>query len=170
LSENVGNDGNGAGFFCGCRPRCKKYLTVWEGDRVRFSVRPQCAAFSEATGRYGDQRIGSKSRTRALSLYETYWLSQSRSVRSFCPFRSSSSHSPVSGFRLNCLLILRQPRSSPDLDNLLLSSIRPKWPVPSCSPVRSRQASLVCASSFGPTKSHPGLIFDPSSQYVTLRQ
>ena len=39
-------------------------LTVWEGDRVRSSVRPHFAAFSEAAGRYGDQRIGSKSLRR----------------------------------------------------------------------------------------------------------
>ena len=51
--------------FCGCRPGCKKFLAVWECDRVRSSVRPHCAAFSEATGRYGDQRIGSKSLRRA---------------------------------------------------------------------------------------------------------
>ena len=31
---------------------------------MRSSVRPHCAAFSEATGRYGDQRIGSKSLRR----------------------------------------------------------------------------------------------------------
>jgi len=166
----LANDWSDAGFFCGCRPGCKKFLTVWEGDRVRSSVRPQCAAFSEAAGRYGDQRVGSKSRTRALCLYETYWFSQPRSVRSFRPFRSSSSHPHVSGFRLRRLPILRQPRSSPDLDNPLLSSVRPKWSAPFCLRVRSRQASLVCALSFGPTRSRLGSIFDPSSQYATLRQ
>ena len=146
----------GAGFFCGCRPGCKKFLTVQESDRVRSSVRPQCAAFSEAAGRYGDQRIGSKSRTRALCLYETYWFSQPRSVRSFRPFRSSSSHPKVSGFSLRLLSILRQPRSAPDLDNLLLSSERPKWSVPSCSPVLLQRASLACALTFDPTRSRPG--------------
>ncbi len=50
--------------FCGCRPGCKKFLTDWRSDRVRSSVRPQFAAFSEAAGRYGDQRIGSKSLRR----------------------------------------------------------------------------------------------------------
>ena len=145
-----------AGFFCGCRPGCKKFLTVQESDRVRSSVRPQCAAFSEAAGRYGDQRIGSKSRTRALCLYETYWFSQPRSVRSFRPFRSSSSHPKVSGFSLRLLSILRQPRSAPDLDNLLLSSERPKWSVPSCSPVLLQRASLACALTFDPTRSRPG--------------
>ena len=32
---------------------------------MRSSVRPLSAAFSEAAGRYGDQRIGSKSHRRA---------------------------------------------------------------------------------------------------------
>ena len=39
----------------------RSFLTDWWSDRVRSSVRPHCAAFSEAAGRYGDQRIGSKS-------------------------------------------------------------------------------------------------------------
>jgi len=36
-------------------------------DRVRTSFRPRCAALPEAAGRYGDQRVGSKSVDRALS-------------------------------------------------------------------------------------------------------
>src|SRR3546814_19679796 len=46
--------------FCGCRPGCKKFLNLWVGDRVRSSVRPLIAAYSEADGRYGDPRIRSK--------------------------------------------------------------------------------------------------------------
>ena len=57
--------------FCGCRPLCKKFLTVRACDRVRTSVRPQCAAFPEAAGRDGDQRIGSKSTSRAFSSYSS---------------------------------------------------------------------------------------------------
>ena len=137
---------------------------------MRSSVRPHCTAFSEAAGRYGDQRIGSKSRTRALCLYETYWFSQPRSVRSFRPFRSSSSHPQVSGFSLRLLSILRQPRSSPDLDNLLSSSAQPRWCGPFCWPVQLQQASLVCVSTCGPARSRPGQAFDPPMQYVSLRQ
>jgi hypothetical protein len=51
--------------LCGCRPVCKKNLTFKAGDRVRFSVRPSCAAFAGAAGQYGDQRSGSKFITRA---------------------------------------------------------------------------------------------------------
>ena len=39
----------------------RSFLTDWWSDRVRSSVRPLRATFSEAAGRYGDQRIGSKS-------------------------------------------------------------------------------------------------------------
>src|SRR6056297_251365 len=33
--------------FCGCRPWCKKFLTLLACDRVRSSVRPLCAAFQK---------------------------------------------------------------------------------------------------------------------------
>ncbi len=61
ITTEINNDQMG---FCGCRPGCKKFLTDWRSDCVRSSVRPQFAAFSEAAGRYGDQRIGSKSLRR----------------------------------------------------------------------------------------------------------
>ena len=86
------------------------------------------------------------------------------------PIQSIVFSPPVSGFRLRRLSSLRQPQPSPDLDNLLPSSVRPKWFAPSCSPVRSRQASLACASTFDPTRSRPGWIFGPSMQCVSLRQ
>jgi len=44
----------------------QEVLTLAACDRVRSSVRPRDAAFSEAAGRDGDQRIRSKSRERAL--------------------------------------------------------------------------------------------------------
>ena len=69
--------------FCGCRPLCKRFRLVWSRDRVRSSVRPLCAAHSEAAGRYGDPRIGSKSHARASMLWQLRWFSRSGSVRSF---------------------------------------------------------------------------------------
>ena len=44
-------------------------------DRVRSSVRPLNAAFSEAAGRYGDLRIRSKSVRRAAMLTTLNWFS-----------------------------------------------------------------------------------------------
>jgi len=64
-------------------------------DRVRTSIRPRCAAFPEAAGRDGDLRIRSKSCKRACGLEAPHWFFRSRSVRSFRPFRSSSSHTPL---------------------------------------------------------------------------
>ena len=64
-------------------------------DRVRTFVRPYHAALPRAASQDGDQRIGSKSDTRALGSQFNNWFSQSGSVRSFCPFRSSSSHTPL---------------------------------------------------------------------------
>jgi transposase len=81
--------------FCGCRPWCKKFLTVSACDRVRTSVRPQCATCPEAAGRDGNQRIGSKSTSRAFKLVFQHWFSQSGSVRSLCPFKSWSSHTSL---------------------------------------------------------------------------
>ncbi len=52
--------------FCGCRPKCKEFLTLKVCDRVRTSVRPFNATFPEAAGRYGDQRVRSKSNLRAF--------------------------------------------------------------------------------------------------------
>ena len=64
-------------------------------DRVRTSIRPRSAAFPEAAGRDGDLRIRSKSCKRACELEAPHWFPLSRSVRSFRPFRSSSSHTPL---------------------------------------------------------------------------
>jgi len=61
--------------FCGCRPVCKKVLIKCARDRVRSSVRPSYAAFSEAAGQYGDLRIRSKSTSRALLLLADCWFS-----------------------------------------------------------------------------------------------
>jgi hypothetical protein len=61
--------------FCGCRPMCKRVLIECARDRVRSSVRPSYAAFSEAAGQYGDLRIGSKSTGRALTLTGVPWFS-----------------------------------------------------------------------------------------------
>lgn len=109
--------------FCGCRPCCKSFLPFCACDRMRTSVRPLGAAISEAAGRYGDPRIGSKSHRRALSPIACSWFSRSRSVRSFCPFGSSLSHTsrtgimPMDAFRPSCgasrcrisvILLLRQ--------------------------------------------------------------
>ena len=66
--------------FCGCRPLCKRFWIRSACDRVRSSVRPMDAAFTEAAGRYGDLRTRSKS------------------VRSFCPY-GLPSHTSLSGFR-----------------------------------------------------------------------
>ena len=46
-------------------PIMQEVFALFESDRMRSSVRPLCAAFSEAAGRYGDQRIRSISRKRA---------------------------------------------------------------------------------------------------------
>lgn len=46
-------------------------------------MRPVDTAFTEATGRYGDLRVGSKSQSRALLLMLQGWFSRSRSFRSF---------------------------------------------------------------------------------------
>ena len=49
--------------FFGCRPWCKRFSPRVTCDRSRSSFRPLCAALPEAAGRYGDQRIRSKSST-----------------------------------------------------------------------------------------------------------
>ncbi|WP_287231101.1 hypothetical protein, partial [Mesorhizobium sp.] len=50
--------------------------------------------------RYGDLRIGSKSSARAFKLGNDGWFSQSRSFRSLCPFRSSTSYTFFTGASL----------------------------------------------------------------------
>jgi len=72
----------------------RSFLILLVRDRVRSSFRPRCAALSEAAGRYGDQRIRSKSVDRARRHVARGWFSRSRSVRSLRPFRSSTSHTP----------------------------------------------------------------------------
>ena len=61
-----GPTGSRTTSFCGCRPWCKSLLPFCACDRLQTSVRPLGAAMSEAAGRYGDPRIGSKSDCRAL--------------------------------------------------------------------------------------------------------
>lgn len=51
--------------FFGCRPWYKRFLTVCACDRSRASFRPVLSGVSRSRGRYGDQRIGSKSSGRA---------------------------------------------------------------------------------------------------------
>ena len=58
------------------------------------------AAFQEAAGRDGDLRTGSISSARALRLKNDVWFSRSRSIRSFCPFRSSTSYTSLTDARL----------------------------------------------------------------------
>ena len=155
--------------FCGCRPGCKKFLTVWRSDRVRSSVRPHCAAFSGAAGRYGDQRIGSKSlrRTRGSEPKTGF-----PNPDLFDHFAHSGHRLLTPSFRLQIAvpISLRQQQSLPDLDNLLPSSKPPRWSAPSCSPVLLRQASLAFALTFDPTRNRPRKVFDPPRQCVSLRQ
>ena len=130
--------------FCGCRPKCKKFLTSQVCDRVRTSVRPLFAAFSEAAGRDGDQRIRSKSNLRAL-----------------CSQRLTGFPDPdlFDHFAHSCHRLLTRPwhRSSqiymnimpnlqvPDLCNPRVSSASPRFGAPFCWPERSRPASWACA-------------------------
>ncbi len=154
------------GCFCGCRPLCKKFLTVRACDRVRTSVRPQYAAFPEAAGRDGDQRIGSTSEERALRLAAACWFSQSGSVRSFCPFRSSSSHTPWHRhWRFDMSIMPRLP--APDPCNSRPSSASPRSAAPSCWPARSRPASWACAPTCVPASCPPVLCAAQASPVAT---
>ena len=63
-------------------------------------MRPVDTAFTEAAGRYGDLRVGSKSESRALLLMIQGWFSRSRSFRSFSPFGSSPSYTSTFRHRL----------------------------------------------------------------------
>jgi hypothetical protein len=128
-------------LFCGCRPLCKSFLTVLACDRVRSSVKPSLAALSEATGQYGDLRIGSKSCSRVLS---------SKSCTGF-PNPDRFDHAPIQVIDFSHILAgdcycgqlpvtPSQPR--PGFDNLPVWSAWPIFSEPFYLPVRSATSIL----------------------------
>ena len=115
-------------------------------DRLQTSVRLFEAAISEAAGRYGDPRIGSKSLRRAIAPVACCWFPRSRSVRSFCPFGSSLSHTSSTRRHADCCFAPIMERQ-PVLDPYNFAGA-PTWPrpfAPSYWPVQSPSASLACA-------------------------
>ncbi len=125
--------------FFGCRPLCKRLLTLLACDRVRTSFRPRYAALPEAAGRYGDQRIGSKSTMRA---------SRSHPFSGF-PAPDLFDRCAHSGRRLLTLPLapplvghdtLVMPSPATDPGNPRSSSASPRSAGPSCWQARSRRA------------------------------
>src|SRR3546814_6822865 len=64
--------------FCGCRPGCKKFLNLWVGDRVRSSVRPLIAAYSEAAGRYRSEEHTSELQSLMRISYAVFCLKKKK--------------------------------------------------------------------------------------------
>jgi hypothetical protein len=133
-----------------------------------------CQAFecgiSEATGRYGDLRIRSKSPARATMLRDTDWFSWSRSVRSFCPFGSSPSRSPIHPALGRLGIVFMPPLPAPEPYNPRFLSSAPRLCAPSCWPVRSPRAFWVFSRSCAPAMKLPGSIFAPASSAETSRR
>jgi hypothetical protein len=101
-------------------------------------------------------------------LEDTYWFSQSRSVRSFCPFRSSSSHTPPSHhcWLLNMAIMSQLPAPDPcDPHSSSASSISAE---PFYWPTRLRRASLVCALTFATASCPPQWSAVRARSIVTL--
>lgn len=107
--------------LCGCRPRCKKFLNLYESDRVRSFVRPHGSGLSGAAGRYGDLRIRSKSRLRAQRLFAISWFSPIQICSIIGPFSSLPSHTALPALIAAAIM---PPRLVPDRCNFLLST----WP------------------------------------------
>lgn len=117
----------------------------------------------QAAGRDGDQRIGSKSAIRALWRMVAKWFVQSRSVRSFFPFRSSTSYTPLhSGFDGGVM----QP-TLPDPDNPHFSSASPKSAAPSCLRELPRRAFSASEPSFWPAMNSSRWFVDPANSCAT---
>lgn len=68
----------------------RSFLTLWNGDRARSSVRPLSAAFPEAAGRYGDPQIRSKIHWRALHRHRYKGANAWHSLSGLCEVASKS--------------------------------------------------------------------------------
>ena len=150
--------------FCGCRPLCKKLSTLLACDRVRSSVRPRCAALSEAAGRYGDLRIGSKkSVMRALgSQPGTGFPNPDLFDRCAHPGRRLLTP-PLAPTPGDYDMTFMSPPPAPDLCNPQSSSASPRSVAPSCLPAQSRPTSSACALTSLRATTPPRLIGDRAS-------
>lgn len=150
--------------FCGCRPRCKMSLTLCACDRRAVFCKAFRRGVSDAAGRYGDLRTGSKSGVRVSMLIASCWFSRSGSIRSFRPFGSP----PFSHLFHRSQVILRcmslmQARPAPELDNPHSVSAWPRSRVPSCWRERPPPTGVVSWPSFVPAMILGQSICAPSS-------
>ena len=104
--------------------------------------------------------------TQLFLLRKIAWLSESISIRSFCPFRSSTFHTPTyrsPRFRCRRSFTLQRFSRRSDLDNLGFSSASPIRRELSYWPMRSRPTFVAFLTAFPQTMSLPGSTCAPSN-------